>query len=309
VIFTTVFNPALDVIYDTDSLEAGHTYTQLTARRFPAGKGINVAKAVRALGEPVTVIGVVPENDRPRFEHYLNALDIDARLFAVPGDTRINATILEKQSRRVTHLNAASEALTSETVQAFTRFVQASIGESDLWALSGSLPRGMPPDTYQQLTRRLRETKNRTVLDTSGDALRLGITGAPDIVKPNQDELISLTDAPGDSEETLLNAATGLISHGPGQVCVSLGDRGLLAVREKERLRITGPTIDIVDTVGAGDALVAGLIVGTRRGLSFEDTCRLAVASALSNCLHRGAGEIDADDVSKFIVELRSARV
>jgi 1-phosphofructokinase family hexose kinase len=301
VIFATLFNPALDVTIETPGFEPGNTYTGLSSFTQPAGKGINVAKAVKTLGQDAAVIGLIPENDRKRFEEHLSGLGIEAHLMPMQGNVRINATLLESDKKSVTHLNTASEAISMEMQKTHAEFVSSFIDNGAVWALSGSLPKGFEQKAYRDLIQTLGIGHNSTILDTSGDAFRLGIQASPDFVKPNRVELEAFFGTSIQDDDALLARAEALAALGPGHVLVSLGEDGMMAISPTERYRFKVPQMQVVDTVGAGDALVAGLAVGLSKHCTFEESCRLALAAGLSNCLHKGAGNIVRDEVSKLV--------
>ena len=151
----------------------------------------------------------------------------------------------------------------------------------DWFALSGSLPPGVPATIYASLTALIRGYGKQVALDTSRDALREGLSAGPTIVKPNVDELRQLTGQALKEEGAIGQAARQLLQGGTRLVVISMGERGALFVDAAQTLLATPPSVMVKSTVGAGDAMVAGLIAAQALGLSLAESARLATAFSL----------------------------
>jgi 1-phosphofructokinase family hexose kinase len=300
-----LLNPAVDVIYEVPELVPGTTLTDVPSGMHPAGKGINVAKAVRTLGEEVCVVGLIPEHDQRRFTRYLEQHRIGAEFLRVEGSARINMTISEGESGQVTHVNTAGQALSMRVQEEYLAFAEPKMREGDLWALSGSLPSGFAPDAYRRLIDRLRGHGAAVMLDSRGKGLSLGLRARPVMVKPNHTELEAFFGEPIEGVRHIALKAKRLSDMGIGYVFVSLGSDGMIAVHDNDCLLCSSPQVEAVDTVGCGDALVAGVLVGHQRTFSFAETCRMAVACGASNAMHPGPGNISLDDVWRLMEEVR----
>jgi len=147
--------------------------------------------------------------------------------------------------------------------------------------LSGTLPPGVPATTYATIITQLKGDGRQVALDTSRDALREGVRAGPSIVKPNVDELQQLTGQSLPDEVALEQAARHLLDGGIRLVVISLGERGAMFVDASSTLLATPPAVMVKSTVGAGDAMVAGLIAGQVQGLSLTNCARLATAFSL----------------------------
>jgi 1-phosphofructokinase len=147
--------------------------------------------------------------------------------------------------------------------------------------LSGTLPPGIPATIYATLIAQLKEHGKQVVLDTSRDALREGVLAGPTIVKPNIDELQQLTGHVLSDEVALEQAARQLLDGGTQLVVISMGERGALFVDPATTLMAVPPAVVVKSTVGAGDAMVAGLLTGRIQGLDLGDCARLATAFSL----------------------------
>lgn len=298
-IFCTVLHPVVDVTFRVDVLESGRTYTGVPSTVTPAGKGINVAKVVRSLGEEVTVVGLMPEDSSRQFGGYLDNLGIESHFLIVPGNVRVNVTVLEGgPGGGVTHINShGTRTIAAQEQGKVVSFVEERAGAGDFWALSGSLCPGLEPGTYGRLIEALKSKGAVTLLDSSGEALRMGVMARPTMVKPNQTELEEYFREEIRGLHHIALRVKRLVDAGIEYVFVSLGAEGVVALHGNDCLLCAPPPVQAVDTVGCGDALVAGLLVGKKLMCSFPEMCRLAVACGVSNALHHGAGVVDREEV------------
>ncbi|MBD3322240.1 MAG: hexose kinase [Chitinivibrionales bacterium] len=296
----TVFNPCLDVTYSLDEFQSGTTYKDVVSQQVPAGKGINVARAVRTLGEDVCIVALLPEENYQRFGHYFDTMGIKARLFSFPGNVRVNATVCESSNAKVSHISSAGSEVPYAVQADFLKFIKRRIRKNDRWALCGSLPAAHDPDTYQTVIAMLRKRGAFSLLDARGEALRRGIRARPDVIKPNFDEFQEYfgEEIKGIRHIALKGKRFG--DRGIRYAFISLGADGMIAIHGNDCLLCSVPPISPVDTVGCGDAVVAGILVGMQRNLSFDEICRLAVACGVSNALHTGAGVIRIDDIERL---------
>jgi len=308
-IYCTLLNPAFDFIYSVDSFVSGSTLRDVPCRRFCAGKGINVARVVRTLGEEVCVIGIMPEGDEKRFVSYLESQEIYYRFSPVPGDVRLNATIIERQACAASHLNSASPKLSLQAQNAFMRFFGKHLTAGDSWCFSGSIPSGFDDDLYAKMIISCREAGIDTFLDTRGKALGLGLRAKPMIVKPNITELEDLYDEQIRGVHHMALKGKKLLDRGVPYVFISLGSDGMIALHERDCLLCVPPQVKTVDTVGCGDALMAGVLVGWKRRLSFQEICRLATACGASKAMHEGPHAVSKDEVKRLMADVKITAV
>lgn len=304
-IYTTLLNPAFDVIYDIAELKPGVTMTDVPARLYPAGKGINVASVIKTLGEDVTVVGIVPEYSNKQFTEYLKHLGIGSRFFSVKGSARINATILESATGGTTHISSAGAPLTTRMQDEALHFIRSYMSEGDIWAFSGSLPRGFEIDSYRKLVRFCREKGCGTMLDSRGDALKVGMRAKPAMIKPNLTELEQFFGEQIQGVHHIALKGKRLADMGIEYVFISLGSDGMIAIHENDCLLCSAPSVKAIDQVGTGDALVGGLLVGYARKFSFSEMCRMAIACGASKAMHRGPGSITRDEVWQLMEEVK----
>ena len=300
-----LMNPAVDAIYDVDEIHPGTTVKDIRSRIFPAGKGVNVARIIKTLGEEVCVLGIVHAHNRDLFAEFLDGERIASHFTAVPGTTRINVTILESRTGQTTHLNSMQPQLPSTLQQEVVESIKPHLVKGDLCVCSGSLHTGLGNDFYQKLIKSCKENGAFCMLDSSGKAFKLGVRAKPQMIKPNLEELEEFFGETVQGVHHIALKGKRLVDMGIEYVFISLGSDGMIAIHENDCLLCSAPPIHTVDTVGCGDALVAGLLTGYSRKFSFTEMCRMAVACGASKALHTGAGTIERNEVWQLMEEVK----
>jgi tagatose 6-phosphate kinase len=296
-IVCTLFNPVIDATYRVDGLELGTTRLDVASRTVPAGKGLNVARVVKTLGEEVAVTGLIPKNDMRRFEAFLGDHGIKALLYEAPGVTRVNVTLHDAQTRCVTHINSVSPQLPVSLEEDFLRFLAGQAETGDQWCFSGSLPSGFDDDAYARLIRDFKTRGVGSLLDTRGMALRTGARAAPQIITPNLTELGEFFQEEIKGVHRIALCGKRFIDMDVEYVFITLGQDGVIAIHEEQCLLCSPPDIKTVDTVGCGDAFAAGVLVAQKRRFAFAEMCRMAVACGSSKSLHEGPGIVMPEEV------------
>jgi len=280
-IATVTLNPAIDQTVRVDCFHP-NTVNYAQAMHFDAGgKGINVASFLADAGLTSTVTGFLGRDNADIFEQFFASKHIDDQFVRIPGRTRIGVKIVDEVSQQTTDINMPGLAPTEGAMDALFKAIERLTASCDWFVLSGTLPPGVPETTYATLITQLKRHGKQVVLDTSRDALRKGVLAGPTIVKPNVDELKQLTGQSLTDEVALEQAARQLLDGGIQLVVISMGEHGAMFVDPAVTLIAVPPSVPVKSTVGAGDAMVAGLITGKVRGLSLADCARLATAFSL----------------------------
>lgn len=308
-IYCTLLNPSIDCLYTLDQLRSGSTYTDTRSTTVPAGKGLNVARVVSALGEKVCVRGIVPHNSLEHVKSFMDQLGIESDLMAVPGTIRINTTIIESINGAVTHINSAGSSLSENIQFQFENQFQKVLLQDDIHCMSGSIPHGFTNGIYGSLIRYCKDAGCHVLLDTRDDALQMGIRAIPHMIKPNLEELEKYFGEQIRGVHHIALKAKRFLDMGIEYAFISLGEDGMIAVHGNDCLLCNAPRINAIDTVGCGDALVAGLLVAMQRQFSFSEMCRLAVACGASKALHEGPGVIDANEVWQLMEDVEITAV
>lgn len=278
-IVTVTLNPVLDrtlsvaEIRYNDVLRASHT------RLDWGGKGLNVARAIKALGGEVIASGLLGGNTGRILAEGLQALDIPTDFIPIAGETRTNIMIMDESGGRHIKVNEPGPTVTGAEIEAFVRHVEANVQPGDIWALCGSLPPGCPADIYARLIDIIQSSGAKAALDTSGEALRLGCARKPYLVKPNRHEVCTLTGMALNTEAEIYEAARSLIDMGIEIVAISLGADGLLAASRTATYRIPPPQVSEKNPTGAGDALLGAYLLSLSQGYALARAAKLGVAA------------------------------
>ena len=304
-VVTLTLNPAIDQSVAVPGFAASTVNRVLWEQSDPGGKGVNVASFLADLGHAasgtVTVSGLLGRDNAGEFEQLFKSKGIADEFVRIPGKTRVNVKIIDETTQAITDLNFPGCAASEADLARLERRIDSLLPEHDWFVLSGSTPAGVADDYYAWLIQRLNAAGKRVLLDSSGEAMRLGIDATPWAIKPNIAELEELVGTPLPDTAAVIAAARALLARGLGCVVVSMGGDGALFVTADECLHAQPPQIEVKSTVGAGDAMVAGFIAGQLRGLSLADSAKLATASALGALTQLGPRLPAAEVIAAFM--------
>lgn len=277
-IATITLNPAIDQTASIPNFTAGEVNRVVWEQSDPGGKGVNVASFLSDFGYSVAVSGFLGQENVEPFQTFFEQKGIADRFVRIPGRTRVNVKIVDEVQNQVTDINFPGQSPRPDDVGLLYRVMDELAIAHDWFVLSGSVPAGLTPDIYGELTQRLKAQGKTVVLDASGENLRQAIAAAPYAIKPNIDELQELVGRSLPTTASVVAAAHDLIDQGITTVVVSMGARGALFVSDTQTVWAHPPEVKVVSTVGAGDAMVAGFVTATLRGLPLFQTAQLATA-------------------------------
>jgi tagatose 6-phosphate kinase len=296
-ITTVTLNAAIDKTYYVTRFKLGgsHRASQMFAEA--GGKGINVARTLFQLGLDPIATGFLGGNNGAFIEKELDRVGIKQDFVHVAEESRICLNIIDETDSSSTEVLESGPAITADELE-LLRLKVAQQAEQTKWIVfSGSLPKGLPPSTYAELIDLARKKEAHIFLDTSGEALRLSIPAKPFFIKPNEKEIAELTGKVAASVEELCLSIQAIINQGIACVTVSLGEKGSITGYQGKLYRATVPQLQIVNTVGCGDAFVAGMVAGFSRQEPIEACIRLAAATGTANALSQQAGYVRPEDV------------
>lgn len=291
-ILTITLNPAIDQTVLLPTLHTGQVNLASQTRQDAGGKGINVAACLADQGIEVVASGLLGAHNEPIFRELFESKGIIDRFVRLPGNTRTNLKLVDESTRETTDINLPGFTVDESVIDTlFERVSELAVRGSQI-ALCGSLPVGLPPRYWSALVAELRNKECEVLLDTSGAALSHALnassTALPHIIKPNRHELEEWAGRALPDRDALLAAAHDLNQAGIDWVVVSLGAEGALFVQQGNALLASLPAPSVISTVGAGDALVSGLLAARHRGLDLEHTARHAVAVAVGKLANVG---------------------
>ncbi len=281
-IVTVSLNAAIDQTIGTADFAVGEVNRVAWEQSDAGGKGVNVASFLAGFGYPVAVTGLLGADNTDLFVRLFAEKGLTDRFVRIPGRTRVNLKIVDEKRQLVTEINFPGVSSRPGDLSTVTAAVEELVRQDAEWfALCGSLPAGLPATSYRDLTLLLKSRGRKVVLDTSGVGLAHAIAAGPDIIKPNIEELTELAGRPLDGEAAIVEAARALRQHGIALVAVSMGARGAIFVDGQTAVHAAPPPVAVKSTVGAGDAMVAGIVHAAIHELSLEDSARLATAFAI----------------------------
>lgn len=276
-------NPSIDRTLEIPELRRGEVLRATSQRIDPGGKGVNVARATVADGGAAVAVLPVGGAEGRQLLELIDAEGVEAFAVDLGDPVRSNITIAEPDGT-VTKLNEAGPELDAATLERLLRTTVEVAGNRDAtWiAGCGSLPPGAPDDLYATLVRLAHDAGLHVAVDTSGPPLAAVIDAGPDLVKPNDEELAELVGRPLSNVREIATAAEQLCRRGVGAVLVSLGPDGALLVTAGQVVRAVPPEVDVLSTVGAGDATLAGYLAARS----------LPAAHALANAVAWGTAAV-----------------
>jgi len=277
-IYTVTLNPAVDRELTVKTIEYDCVLRATDWQVDFGGKGFNVSRMLKSLGEDSTAIGFAGGKSGEILKDGLESLGIATDFVWVKGDTRTNVSITTENHDHYIKVNEPGPTVSEDELQALIDKITLLAQPGDWWILAGSLPPGVPATIYHRLVTIIQKAGAKALLDTSGDALKHGCQAGPFLIKPNETELEKLTLMPTSEPEQLLSAAKGIQSLGVANVLVSMGKKGAFVLTENDAFFITTPRIQERNPIGAGDSMVGGCVWGLSQDFGVVEAARWAVA-------------------------------
>lgn len=281
-IFTLTLNPAIDRTVRITGFRVGAVNRVEQAHDRAGGKGINVAATLAGLGHTVTALGFLGRENASVFTSFFARRGIEDRCLRLHGATRVGIKIFDPLAGETTDINFPGLTPSGGDLEALRAQLAGLEDSGSCCVLAGSLPPGVAPELYAEVILQLKARGILAVVDTSGQALRTALLAAPDIIKPNQHELEVLVGRALPTEAAVIGAARALVAGGVRLVVVSRGADGACFVTADEVVVARPPAVKVGSTVGAGDAMVAGVVAAQLRGASLADIARHATACSLT---------------------------
>lgn len=280
-VVTVTLNPAIDQTIVIPNFATGTVNRVRSARLDAGGKGVNVASFLADFGQPAIVTGFLGADNDAIFRRLFAQKGIQDRCVRIAGQTRIGVKVTDPAQHTTTDINFPGQAPSPADIQRLFAILRELAATQEWFVLSGSIPAGVSTGIYADMVGVLAGKK--VVLDTSGEALHRAVAAGPWLIKPNVDELRELTGQRLDTHAEILAAGRALLAqHAIRSVVVSLGKEGALFIEGDEALVAVPPAVEVTSTVGAGDALVAGIAAGKRQGLPLAECARLATAFSVT---------------------------
>jgi 1-phosphofructokinase len=300
-IFTVTLNPALDKTVEIANFKVG-TLNRISSVRLDAGgKGINVSKVVLSLGGKSKAMGILGGTSGKFIKDYLDYYGIDNDFLFVKGETRTNLKVVDPIRRTNTDINEPGPDVDAGDMERLKQKLLDSLKDNSIVVFSGGVPKNVQKDIYGQWIKCAKRAGAKTILDADDELLKHGIKAGPFLVKPNLSELERLSGtAIKDVNEAERLARSLIDKYGVEMVAVSMGEKGALFLDKARSLLAYGIKVDVKSTVGAGDSMVAALAHSIDISLCFEESVRLAVASATANVMTSGTQPANYADIVRI---------
>jgi len=298
-ILTVTLNPALDRTLAVESLRCGADFPSGVDFVIAGGKGVNVARVLARIKHKVLATGLLGGNTGRTIASFLQRENIPASFATIAATTRVHTTIRETSHGRITRLLERGLPVTLNEFNKFKTHYQGLLKNASFVVFSGSLPPGLKNNSYRELIDMAHDRGIECALDTSGVPLRCGLQSAPEIIKPNYEELIALL---GEKPGFKVDKATSirLQKYHLRYALLTLGDKGAWVSDFQDTLHITHAPIKGKNHVGCGDAFLAGFVGAMMRSKDIKSCSCLAAACAAANLYAPYTGAISAGNVRRF---------
>ena len=276
-IYTITFNPALDYISQVDNFEIGKINRTKTEKILVGGKGLNVSTVLKNLGIENTALGFIAGFTGEELKKKIKQKGIKTDFIKVrDGITRINVKI---NSQVETALNGNGPNITEENIKELLEKIN-NIKTKDVVILAGNIPRCINNNIYEIICKKLKQSKVKFVVDATKELLINVLKYEPFLIKPNKEELEEIFMEKINSKEDIIKHAKQLQKMGAQNVLISLGGEGaILVTHDKKDYYLKAPKGKVINTVGAGDSMVAGFIAGYEKSGDFEKAFKMGIAT------------------------------
>lgn len=303
-ILTVTLNAALDRTVAVPRIALGNRHRAIDARTTPGGKGINVARALKGLGEPVIAAGMAAGPTGVRIREMLDDEQVLHDFTEVAGDSRTNLSIIDPASGVQTEINERGPQVGPGDLRRFSERLRYLARGADFCVIAGSLPPGADNEIYAELIGALREAGIPVLLDTAGEPMRIGLRAQPAAIAPNVAEAEEVVGYEFSEPEDTFAALATLAEMGAEEAIITTGT-GCVALagtpHARTRIEATIEPLQTVASIGSGDAFIAGYVKSRRAGLSPQGCLAYAVACGAESTQHLGAGTVDADEVGRLV--------
>lgn len=290
-IYTVTFNPALDYIVFLDDMKLGDINRATRESIFYGGKGINVSTILNTLGLETTALGFVAGFTGKAIEEGLASLGIHTDFIHLPeGNSRINVKVKHGDE---TEINGQGPVITDEAIEALFAKLD-TLTEDDILVLAGSIPNTLPEDIYEKILARLEEKRIRIAVDATKDLLLNVLKYHPFLIKPNNYELGEMFHTVCKTKDDIEHYAKELQKMGARNVLISMaGDGAILITEEGETIQMGTPKGKVINSVGAGDSMVAGFLAGYLKNGSYEEALKTGTAAGSATAFSEGLASLE----------------
>lgn len=307
-ILTVTLNAAIDRTLSVPNFRLGRRHRSVESVTMPGGKGVNVARALKLLGEPVIATGLAGGMTGMQIVSQLTQEQILNDFVRIRDESRASSAVIDPMSNQQTEINEQGPAVTESELALFAEKLLYLAKGADVCIFSGSLPRGVPEDTYGDVIGELKQLGVITIVDCDGGSLRSAIRAEPTLVTPNRLEAEELVGHEFHDQDDCVLALEEMCAMGAREAVMTYegGCYGYVGHGpDKDMLKATLESLEPVSTIGSGDVFLAGYVARRYRDRPRADCLRYAVACGAESTQHFGAGIIDRREVERLLPQVK----
>ncbi len=308
-ILAITMNPAIDKIYFVNHFTLGEIHRPDHVIASPGGKGLNVARVASLMGERVIASGLIGGGNGAFIREKIKELGLIDGFSEIQGDTRICINMTDPLTGTCTEVLEPGPVVTVLEMEQFLRSFALLVTQADVITLSGSLPLGVAMDCYNKLIEIAKNAGKKVFLDTSGAAFVKGIESKPSLIKPNEEEVKGICAGPLITLNHLIDAILSLKQKGIEWPVITRGKDGAIAGLSDGVFQVSIPSVKAINTVGSGDAFLAGCATAYARGYTETDMIRMGAACGTVNTLYRQTGFVEKQLVEQYFKTITIEKV
>jgi len=288
-IYTVTLNPSIDYLVEVESFQMGKVNRTSYDAKFPGGKGINVSRVLKRLGNSTTALGFIGGQTGEFVKRFLRQEEIFTDFTEIAGDTRIN---IKLKTGMETEINSQGPVISKGNYQQLFSQIE-QLNNNDILILSGSIPSSVPSDVYEAMARSCSHNGIKVVVDTSGKGLMNVLPHQPFLIKPNHHELGELFSTEIKTVDDAREYGAKLIEAGAQNVIVSMAGQGAVLCSGGESYSANVPKGNVINSVGAGDSMVAGFIGTYESTGDILSAFRFSLAAGSATAFSSDLGTLD----------------
>jgi len=307
-IYTVTFNPAVDYVVKLDTLAGGKINRTLSENICWGGKGINVSSVLKALDVPSTSLGFTAGFTGKAFADAVSAMGIKTDFIHLEsGMTRINMKIHALENDEETEINGMGPDIPPSAAQELFHRLD-TLSDGDILVLAGSVPKSVDPDIYEIICRRMAGSGVKIVADAAGELLMRLIPLKPFLIKPNHIEAGEMLGTVIESVDDAKACALKMREMGAENVIISMAERGAVLADENGNVHSIGaPSREVVNSVGAGDSMLAGFLAGFIRTGSYDTALKWGTAAGSATAF--SVGTASRQDFDRMLERIERERI
>ncbi|HEY1833417.1 MAG TPA: 1-phosphofructokinase family hexose kinase [Solirubrobacteraceae bacterium] len=303
-IITVTLNAAIDKSLAVPQFRLGRRHRTVEQRTMAGGKGVNIARTLKALGQPVIATGFAGGSTGTHIVEQLTEESILNDFVRIREESRTNTSVLDPTTGAQTEINERGPSVTAREIELFRDKLLYLARGAAIVVFAGSLPRGVDPDFYASLIGDLKRSDVLTVVDADGEPLRQAVRAEPDLVSPNAIEAEELVGHEFASDEDRASAVGEIVALGPREAIMTLPDGCFAQVlidgqHVLKRARIA--RLEPIAKRGSGDAFLAGFLAARYEGRPPDQCLRFGVACGAESTGRFGAGLLELREARKLM--------